>query len=524
MTLDKEAQTDDNWKATTQIKLILICLAIVSIVVALDATILVAALPTLATALNGTANETFWAGSAYLLTSAVFQPILVALSDVLGRREILFAALVLFTGGSTICCLANNFRVLLTGRAMQGIGGGGVIVMNLIIMTDVIPLRFRPKYNGVSQVAWALGTNIGPIIGGVIAEKTTWRWLFYLNFPFCAIGLLMVPFVVRISRTQKSVRAGLLGFDWLGSCLFIASSTALLIGLTWAGHQYPWDSYQTLVPLCLGAAGLLFTGLWEVSIAKQPFIRRTMLRDRSLMTAYFCTLLQGLTLYGGIYYLALLLLSVQARKPLNVGIVILPIGCGLVPASSLFGLAISRLGKWRWAVWAGWAFNTLAMGLLILLDTSTSVVAMVFIFLVLGLGQGALLVGHNFAVQALATVDDVASATALFAFMRGLGLCLGVAIGGAVFQNRLATFLSDAGLPTAIATTAESYITELVALPVASAQRIAVTQAYRKAFQSLFEVMTGISGLGFILSFTLRGASLDKILVSAHELQETEKN
>jgi predicted MFS family arabinose efflux permease len=405
---------------------------------------------------------------------------------------------------------------------MQGIGGGGVIVMNLIIMTNVIPPRFRPKYNGVSQVAWALETIVGPIIGGVIAEKTTWRWLFYLNFPFCGIGLLMVPFVVRISRAQKSVRAGLLQFDWFGSGLFIASTTALLVGLSWGGHQYRWNSYQTLVPLCLGAAGLLFTGLWGLSIAKQPFIRRNMMRDRSLMTAYFCTLLQGLTLYGGIYYLALLLLSVQARKPLNVGLVILPIGCGLVPASTLYGLAISRLGKWRWAVCSGWALSTLAMGLLILLRPSTSIVAMVFIFLVLGLGQGALLVGHNFAVQALATVEDVASATALFAFMRGLGLCLGVVIGGDVFQNRLAIYLSEAGLPTAIATSAESYITELVALPATSTQRIAVTQAYSKGFQSLFHVMTGISGFGFILSFTLRNASLDKVLTSAHELQEKE--
>jgi predicted MFS family arabinose efflux permease len=449
---------------------------------------------------------------------------LVALSDVLGRREILFVAVVLFTGGSLICCLANNFRVLLTGRAMQGIGGGGVVVLNLIIMTDVIPLRFRPKYNGISQMAWALGTIIGPIIGGVIAEKTSWRWLFYLNFPFCGIGLLMVPFVVRINRARRSVRAGLFQFDWLGSCLFIASSTALLIGLTCAGHQYPWDSYQTLVPLCVGIGGLLFTGLWEVSIAKQPFIRRSVLRDRSLMTAYFCALLQGLTLYGGIYYLSLLLLSVQARKPLNVGLVILPIGCGLIPASTLFGLAISCLGKWRWAVWVGWAFNTLAMGLLVLLDASTSIVAMVFIFLVLGLGQGALLVGHNFAVQSLATVEDVASATALFTFMRGLGLCLGVAIGGAVFQNRLAVYLSDAGLPKVIATIAESYITELVSMPTTSNQRIAVTQAYTEAFHSLFEVMTGISGFGFILSFTLRSASMDKILASAHELQDKERN
>lgn len=214
------------------------------------------------------------------------------------------------------------------------------------------------------------------------------------------------------------MRVGLADFDWLGSCLFIASSTSLLIGLSWGGHQYPWDGYKTLIHLCLGAGGLLSTVLWEVSLSKEPFIRRTILRDRSLMTAYLCTLIQGLTLYGAIYYLALLLLSVQARQPLNTGLVLLPIGCGLVPASSLFGLAISRLGKWRWAGWAGWALNTLAIGLLILLRTSTSIVAMVFLLLTLGLGQGGLLVGHNFAVQALATVEDVASATALFAFMR----------------------------------------------------------------------------------------------------------
>jgi len=109
---------------------------------------------------------------------------------------------VLFTGGTIICCLASDFRVPLTGRTVQGIGGGGIIVMNLIIMTDVIPLRLRPKYNGVSQVAWALGTIIGPIIGGVIADKTTWRWMFVLNFPFCGIGLLMVPRVCE-SRSRR---------------------------------------------------------------------------------------------------------------------------------------------------------------------------------------------------------------------------------------------------------------------------------------------------------------------------------
>jgi hypothetical protein len=190
-----------------------------------------------------------------------------------------------------------------------------------------------------------------------------------------------------------------------------------------------------------------------------------------------------------------------------------------VHASGLFGLAISRWGHWRWAAWVGWGFNTLAMGLFILLRSSTTIVSLVFIFLILRLRQGGLLIGHNFAVQALATIEDVASAARLFAFMRGLGLCFGVAIGGVVFQNQLSVYLLDAGLPSVIAPDAESYITQLVSLPMDSAHRIAVTWAYNQAFQSLFQVITGLSRLGSIISSTLRSASLDKVLVSAHELQ-----
>ena len=475
---------------------------------------------TIAGALQGTASETFWASTSYLLTSATFQPILGALSDVFGRREMLLLSVVLFTAGNLINCLANSFPVLLAGRALQGIGGGGIVTLNLVILTDIIPLRQRPKYTGISQMAWAIGSIIGPLVGGAIVQYTTWRWIFYINFPFCFVGLLMIPWVVRLNKSKSVLKEAFIRIDWIGSVLFVASTTSFLIGITWAGHTYPWKSYQTLVPMCLGIAGISITGLWEIRFAASPFIRKSMLQSRALMTAYLCTVLQGLTLYAAMFYLAFYLLIVKARSPVDTGVLLLPISCSVTPASALVGVAVSRLGTWRWAIYSGWIINTLGFGLLIILDESTSTISLVFTFLVLGLGQGLLLSSHNFAVQAIASVQDVAYATALFAFMRGLGVCLGVAIGGTVFQNQLKFYLKDAGLPVGIADNAEAYVSALLSMSADSVLRLTVVHEYSRAFRSLYQVLTGISGAALLLSFTITGTySLDKELETDHTLE-----
>ncbi|KAF2195932.1 MFS general substrate transporter [Zopfia rhizophila CBS 207.26] len=485
--LRHESNEHGEWKASLQIKMILVCLSIVSLVVAIDATILVPALPVRKLRhpwINGQGMLMRTQARSYLLTSSACQPIIASLSEAFGRRNMLLLSIALFTAGSLIACLAKNFPVLLTGRTIQGIGGGGIITLNLVIMTDIIPLRQRPKYNGVSQVAWAFGSITGPLIGGAIVQYTTWQWLFYINFPFCVIGLISVPFVVKLRAPPFMLEHLLHRIDWFGSALFLGSNTSLLIGLTWAGHQYSWGSYQTLVPL----------------FAKAPFIRKSLLRSRSLMTAYICTLIQGLLLYALMYYLAFCLSSVKAFGPVRTGYFLLPISCGLMPA-----------------IWSGWVVNTFGTGLLILLDQDSPVVAWVLIFLILGIGQGLLLSAHNFAVQAIASTEDVAYATTLFSFMRGVGLCVGVAIGGAVFQNHLRTALVSARLPTDIAADAEAYVHILLAMPSNSSMRIAVVDAYATGFRFLFEILTGISGVGLLLSLTIGGHySLDKELDAEH--------
>jgi MFS family permease len=237
---------------------------------------------------------TFWAGTSYLLTSAVFQPFLCALSDIFGRREILLLSLSLFTLGTIVCCTASNFTALLAGRSIQGIGGGGIIAMVLVIFTDIIPLRQRPKYNGYVQMAWAFGTITGPLIGGAFTQDITWRWIFYLNFPFCGIGLAMVPLVVRLEKPEAAFSDMFFRVDWVGGFLFIGSTTTLLMAVTWGGSQFPWGSYQTLVPLLVGVAGCVVTILWEKWGAKFPFIRLSIFETRSAFAAYTCATTQGL--------------------------------------------------------------------------------------------------------------------------------------------------------------------------------------------------------------------------------------
>lgn len=453
-----------------------------------------------------------------------------ALSNAFGRRSIFIVSIILLTAGTLICCLAQNFAVLLLGRTVQGIGSGGIITSNLVIITDIVPLRQRAKYYGITQVALAGGMVAGPLIGGAIAQSTTWRWLFYINFPFCVAGLVTAPWMIRVNEnesenymstiSQRNIFAIIRGIDWIGLGLFIVSTTSFLIAITWGGHDYAWSAYQTLLPMLLGLAGIGVTLGWEFKYATAPFIRPDMLRSRSLLTAYVCTALQGLLLYAHIFYLALYLIGLQNKSPLLAGVYLMPIFGGLILTSGSTGFALTHFGVWHWAVWAGWAVNTLGSGILILLGANTSTVAVVFIFFTLGLGQGVLLISHNLAVQAIATEADVAYATTFYAFMRSVGFCLGIAIGGTIFENRLAVLLRQTSLPPSFAQNIETYIFDFVDQgssgnlgPV----RDQILDAFAKSLTFFFQMMTGISALGFLISLTITGHhSLDQRKATSH--------
>lgn len=235
----------------------------------------------------------FWIGTSYLLVNAVTMPVIASLSEIFGRPMCLEFALFSFTVGTIFCCTATSVPLMLVGRSIQGIGGGGVHVLSGVIMTDLVPLRYRPKWFGAVLGAWALGTCIGPLIGGAVVEHTTWRWVFYLMFPICAYGLIAVPLLLTIAPREESIGEKLMRVDWLGSFLFMGSATSFLVAICWGGTQKPWNSAATIVPLVVGLPGLGVTLVWEVKFAKEPIFKRQLFHNTSSTITYICGGAQG---------------------------------------------------------------------------------------------------------------------------------------------------------------------------------------------------------------------------------------
>lgn len=230
-----------------------------------------------------------------MLSSAVFQPVIASVSEFFGRQQLLLFSLVFFTAGTIFCSVANDFTILLVGRSIQGIGGGGIITLSQVIFCDIVPLRLRPKYFAIVLGAWAVGTIIGPVVGGTFVEKTTWRWCFYINFPFCALGFLLAIFYIRLNAVAKLTLAQKLKqTDWIGAVLFLVSTTVFLIGLSWGGVQFSWNSVQTLAPLILGLVGVVVFVAWQLWIKPQSLLPMSIFYCPSAIMAFYCALANGI--------------------------------------------------------------------------------------------------------------------------------------------------------------------------------------------------------------------------------------
>ncbi|TLD36664.1 hypothetical protein E2P81_ATG02446 [Venturia nashicola] len=515
------AAVEPEWKPTTHELLIMLSLAVISLMVSLDASIIITSLTRITGDLQGTAVQGFWIGTSYLLTNAVFMPVIASLSDIFGRPDCLLLSLLFFTVGSIVAATAKTITTLLVGRCVQGIGGGGITILGLVIMTDIVPLRFRSKFYGIIQAAWALGSLLGPVLGGAFAQKTTWRWVFYLMFPFCFLGFATIPFVLTLKPKTETLGTKLKRVDWIGYALFICSMSSFLVAISWGGVQHPWQSWRTLVPLLLGVFGLVLTGFWESYRAKEPFLRRSLFYCPSAFAAYFGSFIQGLLMYGCLYYAPLYFIAVRHTSFLQAGVNMLPQALALVPISIIIGGLITRFARFRWAIWSGWAIVTLGTGLIIIWGPNTSPGAWIPIMVIVGIGHGLVLSAQNFATQAIALPRDEASAAAMYAFLRSLGSAIGVGIGGSVFQNAMATKLKQYGLPDSIAKNAESYIsTHLWKEPIDTAVHRHAINAYVYGLRSTFAFFCGMAGLAGIASLFIKHFDMNKELNSDHKLSQ----
>ncbi|KAF8250950.1 MFS general substrate transporter [Wilcoxina mikolae CBS 423.85] len=508
--------------------IIFLTMCVITLTAALDATSISVALPIMAEKLHGTAVEAFWAGTSFLLCSTVFQPPFASFSNIFGRKPVILLALAFFTVGSIIPAVANNFTVVLVGRSIQGIGGGGIISLTEIIVTDIVPLRLRGQYFGFLSSMWALGSVVGPLMGGGFAQNVSWRWIFYINLPFCAIAFVLVPVFLNLNQKVSSVKEKLARVDWVGAFVFVASTTAVLIPISWGGVMYPWDHWRTLVPLILGFAGLFGFIAWEIYGAKEPLITLRVFMNRTAAASYIGTVMHGIILWGILYYLPLYFEAVKDLNPIMAGVAIFPQTFTVAPASIVVGIVVTITGRFRWAVWTGWILTTTGMGLMYILDVNTSTVKWIFIDLVAGLGTGMLFPSMAFAIQASASNEDMAIAVAMFSFLRAFGQSFGVAVGGIVFQNALikqfAKYPELAGLVAkGAAKDAVALVQIIKSLPKGDVTRIRMVQSYADSLKLVWLAMMAFAIVGLIASIGVEGLSLDRVLVSEQGLREKKK-
>lgn len=239
--------------------------------------------------------EAFWAGTSYLLTSAIFQPVIASISSLFGRQQLLIISLIFFTVGTVLCAVSNDFTMLLTGRCIQGVGGGGIITLTQVIFCDIVPLRQRPKYFALVLGSWSIGSILGPVIGGVLVQKTSWRWCFHINYPFCGIGFVVAILFVRLNAVAElTIAQKLKRTDWIGAFLFVGGMTSFLVGLSWGGIQHPWKSAATLGPVIMGLVGIVVFFCWQVYKKENTLLPMSIFYNFSAIAAFYSALINGL--------------------------------------------------------------------------------------------------------------------------------------------------------------------------------------------------------------------------------------
>ncbi|KAJ0365393.1 hypothetical protein COL26b_012073 [Colletotrichum chrysophilum] len=411
-----------------------LCLAM--LLTGLDASILATSLPTIVSDLHGGALY-IWTMNGYFLTTAVVQPLMGQAADIFGRRIPMLVALSLFTLGSGLCGGSTSLPMLIAARLIQGFGGGGLFVMTNTIIADLTPLRDRMKYVSLVMIFFTLGSFLGPIIGGAIVDNTTWRWVFYINLPICAVALLLVFLFSRVNHKREGTIAQQLGrVDYSGNFILVCAVVSILIPLTWGGTTYSWKSYHILLPLLVGFTGLVLFGVHQGKFAREPTMPLRVYSNVSCALGYGITFLHGIILSWLSFFLPVYFQILLESTPLQSGVKLLAVVIPLAPAGMAGGIAIAVTGHYKMVIVAGFVLLSIAVGCMTTLDANSSTAIWIVFQVLAGLGGGLSLTATLPAVQAPVPESDVAIATAAWAFARSFGAIWGAAIPSTVFNSR----------------------------------------------------------------------------------------
>ncbi|KAF7308584.1 MFS drug transporter [Mycena chlorophos] len=481
-------------------------LALCVVVSTLDSVIVATALPTISSAFNA-GSVVSWVPSAYLLTSTCFQPLYGRFSDIFGRKSALALAMSLFMAGNLVAGFSKTIVQMIVFRGVAGAGGGGLVSMMQIVVSDLVSLRERGKYQGIIGGVVAIGYAIGPVIGGALAQRVGWKWCFWVTIPVSFVATLVVVFILPLKPVGGEIWPKLRSIDYLGTLLTLAGCTLLILPLIWGGVIFPWKSSIVLAPLCSGFVVVGIFCFWEWKGAKLPIVPMYIFKHSTVTGVYISMFVNGFVFFSTLYYLPQFFQVALGYDPLQAGVFLIPLLVIQIAASWSAGMMVSRTGRYRAIINVGFGIWAIACGLLSTVRPGTPKALLVVYMLLAGIGAGGTMQTTTVAVQASVARRDMSVVTAMRNFIRLLGGTLSLAVASTLVNNKLRTVLSDIGVPS-------STITRIINDPAllhtpssvnltASMAHDALYSGYTKGFSSLFEMDAALTVLATLVSVVM---------------------
>ncbi|MGW4689208.1 DHA2 family efflux MFS transporter permease subunit [Streptomyces sp. NPDC004244] len=481
---------------------------------ALDQTIVSTALPTIVSDLGGMEHLS-WVVTAYLLASTAATPLWGKLGDQYGRKKLFQGAIVLFLVGSALCGIAQDMSQLIGFRALQGLGGGGLIVLSMALVGDIVPPRERGRYQGLFGAVFGATSILGPLLGGLFVDQLSWRWVFYINLPIGLVALAVISTTLHIpGRRSKHT------IDYLGTFLVACVATCLVL-IASLGGNWGWGSAR-IIGLAVLSAVLLVAFVLVERRAAEPVLPLALFRIRTFTLCSVISFIVGFAMFGAMVYLPTFLQVVQGVSPTLSGVHMLPMVLGMLIASTGSGQIVTRTGRWK--VFPVLGTGVTAIGLLLLhqLHRTSGSWEMSTYFFVFGLGLGLVMQVLVLAVQNAVSYEDLGVATSGATFFRSIGASFGVAIFGTVFAHgldeKLAAALAGSTIPPGTIAQVEADPRAVATLP-ADVQPT-VLDAYSESITNVFLYAVPVVLVAFAVSWFLKEDKL-RGSVTAPDVTET---